>query len=168
MITNPTLPATPIKYIGSLIFGENFDETFPKTSVLSRAPGDLACVKITHLVLGRLIQESDLLEEHLHVELYPNPLPPNEPHAEIWMVEEWKESNARNLRIKELSQATREINGRRDEIIHAVSQAMSTRPAVSYADAQVMGERIAAAWGKMDISAVLASLRLVEVMEKFK
>lgn len=164
----PTMPAIPMAYQASLIFGEYADEILPKSDILSRSPGDLAIVKITHLALGKLIQEADPEEEHFHVELYETPNPPNEPHAELWVTEEWKESNTRMARLKELSTLERQANSRRDEIIAAVHNGLRARPGIDPAKAQILGVQIAAAWGKMDISSILKMLKLEEIMENFK
>lgn len=163
----PSLPAMPCDYLASLIFGENADDAFPHSEVLSRAPGDIAQVKIIHLSLGQVIIEADPRETVFHVSLYPQSIEHNEPHAELWMAREWRESNARLTRMKELSALARETRGRKEEISRAAMQGLEGR--IGPARAELLGNEIAEAiMGNADIKEVLVMLKLEDLLEKFK
>ena len=68
----------------------------PQTTVT----GDTATVKILPKSLGQLIAEVDLEEDFFHIELLDD-------RAELWTIFDWKESNAKRLRLRQHLDAER-------------------------------------------------------------
>lgn len=92
MTPEPTI-TLPLSVLRSLLFRESGDDNFPRVRIQSLALGDLAKVIVTHKVIGELISSIDNKEEYFHVEIFST-------HAEIWMIFEWRESNAKRERFR--------------------------------------------------------------------
>jgi hypothetical protein len=108
LLNQEKLIVTPLRVWRALFFGKFGDSGAPSEHVvLSCLLGEKHYVKPIYYSLGKTIAELDSDEQYFHVEL----IEPQK-HAELWLIEDWRESSTRREKLKlelAISRATRNV-----------------------------------------------------------
>ena len=155
-----TLPITALR---SLMFGEFGDKSLsslgrPESAILGDPPP-----KITHYEIGALIKHVDISEDFFHVELIETPTK----QAEIWLIYDWCESNARRKRFREREAKRNEEYAVQTSLTAELADELTATKLPETLVKQLARE-IAANYKKHDLTALLRSLNVEEVIIKYK
>lgn len=143
-----------------LLFGNDSLEGIP---FFSKSPGDTAKVIKQSIEIGEQIKTLDKEETIFHVEFL------KDSHAEIWLVNTWRESNTRRYRVQALSaeeRLYREKNRIRLEKIAIRLREQGLGHAPGYAEH--LANTILKNWKSGDYSRTLKMLDLVALLAEFE
>lgn len=155
----------PIHALRGLLFGESGDETVPTNPPQSGGIGDLAKIKVINYYVGQALKAVDDNEEHFHVELFTSSESQSE-WAEVWLTNEWKESNARRQKFKETNQIENHERNRKQELAAKIVAAMEGKLQPTFA--QLFAHQVVDQYKKHDFSGVLKKLKIWEILEEYE
>lgn len=159
--TEPVLLTLPLSHLASLLFGEFADSEFhPSSRPLSLCPGDLATVRICRVQIGQLLALVDKEEVMFHVEIFPA-------QAEIWLIKEWMESNARRRKRAEKKEVYDKEKATFNLLVSILVEHL-TIYSIPVAYAQALSFQLATNYKTTDFSTLIKAWRLEEAFAEFE
>lgn len=158
-MSSPEYPeglALTFEALRSALFG---DETLEEINLQSLSIGDTAKVLRLPVAIGKIIAQRDFEERFFHIEFF-------ESHAEIWLIFEWKESNARRARFKSFHIQDNAARDKRAARISKIKEHLSDAllPHVK----EDLAKNIVDNYKKYNFEEVLKALNVVEVLNEFE
>lgn len=162
MTTPNDLITLPLSVLRSLLFGEYGDVDLPVIDKpLSPLLGDYNKIRITHIAIGKTLIEIDKEERYFHVELFEQTK-----HCEIWLSFDWRESNARRIRLRETLQRNYQEKKEKEILLEDLIGELEFK--LSKEMSLHLAPKLLEMIKTHDLKAVTDCLGVTEIVEQFK
>jgi hypothetical protein len=161
-MTTNTLIAIPLHALRGIIFGQFGDCSYP-IDVFSPLLGEKYYVKPISYAIGKTIAELDREESLFHVEF----IEPQK-QAEIWLAEDWRESNTRRMQCKNRCTRENEVYDKNREMFNEIHPLILAKFSSHPALAIQLTHQIIKHYKANSYPDVLEYLGVAEVLTKYR